>query len=166
MAKKTRKGMRLFLKELKRKYLKLMFGKKYNSKKKKLTHFYRPAMIFLILAVIIGSAHGLYVSMLRENRHQEFYGNDMCNGIIFSGHIIAQQSDSSLSIFQRLIIRRGTATLRIYDPSGELLSEFNDWEHIQRNKIINIDKHGQGKYYFEMECDKADIDYIIRIDVI
>lgn len=123
------------------------------------------AIIIFLCAVLIGSVHGLYASYVRDLKHQHYVGSELCNGEILRGKILTTKSDHSILLFYQVLIKRGKINMKIYDPQGNKVSEFNDWEDVLRQKVLNIERHGYGTWTFSLECEKADFNYEIMFDV-
>jgi hypothetical protein len=143
---KAKPRMKLSPEEFRRKYLKI-------------------AIVIFICAVLVGSAHGFYASVVRDMKHHTYFGSELCNGEIVSGKILAGKSDKAILMYYQLHVLQGTASLKIFGPGNNLISEFNDWEDILRQKAIRIDESKEGIYTFSLSCEKAEINYDLRFDV-
>jgi hypothetical protein len=140
-------------------------GKKEELIAKKMQKYYKIGLTIFLCAILIGSVHGFYMSYLRDKKHHYYYGSELCNGELLSGDLVASSDDKSLLIYFQAIIKRGKVILTVWDEKGQVVTRFNDWEDMLRQKVVRLNKYDSNHFRFSLECEKAEFDYELQLDI-
>ena len=130
-------------------------------------NFLVKASVVLVIAILIGTLHGLYVSGQRKTQSQFFTGSDLCHGEYLQGKINTFELGTRLRLNYKVAVHKGEMILALFNPQGEPVFTKTDSSAIFRQHAINIDEESKlGEWYFYLDCNKADMDYelSIRID--
>lgn len=123
-------------------------------------------VIIFIFAILIGVAHGYYVSTNVNPYKSYFSGDSLCNGVYITDNLKVDNLDTSIMINNKIVVNRGSISFSLYNPRGELVFFREDDKPIFRQHSIRIDDEKDfGLWKFDFECDKADILYEFSIEV-
>ncbi len=122
-------------------------------------------MLILFFAVLAGMAHGYYVSAI-DPFNFFLKGDVLCNGVHVSDFVKVDDVGLNVLVANKVLIKRGSIALSLYNPAGELVYFREDDKSIFRQYSAQAkESEDLGLWKFELVCDRAEIVYDLSVVV-